>query len=206
MNATSADWLHCGCIGGRPTVSAQAPTESGAMMLTAVEMQQMSAAYPGLNAGVKSVDAGAHVIDFWLESRKGGAAESASGIVHRRLPRSITFFGQGDDHHGRHDCRTEADRRQRAGLERLQRRFQHADARRSFKGGTPRVVGPGDIIVVPPGTVHQWGTVGTPMLVYFIARIDPSKKLTAGYLNPALTGAYGLPKCRRSFALNKPLP
>ena len=38
------------------TVSAQAPPEPGAMLLTAAEMQQMAAAYPGLNAGAKSVD------------------------------------------------------------------------------------------------------------------------------------------------------
>ena len=30
--------------------------------------------------------------------------------------------------------------------------------------------------------------IRAPMLVYFIARIDPSKKLTAGYVNPALAG------------------
>jgi quercetin dioxygenase-like cupin family protein len=55
-----------------------------------------------------------------------------------------------------------------------------------FSGGTPQRVGPGDFVVVPPGTVHQWGTIESPMLVYFIARIDPSKKLVAGYVNPAL--------------------
>jgi hypothetical protein len=172
-----------------PTVSAQAPPESGAMILTAAEMQQMAAAYPGLNAGVKSVDAGAHVIDFWLESRKGGAAESASGIVHSEITEIYYIFqGKATIITGG----TIADPKPFAvnvpAWKGSSVVFNTPTLGGPFKGGTPRVVGPGDIIVVPPGTVHQWGTVETPMLVYFIARIDPSKKLTAGYLNPALAG------------------
>ena len=172
-----------------PTVSAQAPPESGAMMLTAAEMQQMAAAYPGLNAGVKSVDAGAHVIDFWLESRKGGAAESASGIVHSEITEIYYIFqGKATIITGG----TIADPKPFAvnvpAWKGSSVVFNTPTLGGPFKGGTPRVVGPGDIIVVPPGTVHQWGAVETPMLVYFIARIDPSKKLTAGYLNPALAG------------------
>ena len=172
-----------------PTVSAQAPTEPGAMMLTAADMQQMAAAYPGLNAGVKSVDAGAHVIDFWLESRKGGAAESASGIVHSEITEIYYIFqGKATIITGG----TIADPKPFAvnvpAWKGSSVVFNTPTLGGPFKGGTPRVVGPGDIIVVPPGTVHQWGTVETPMLVYFIARIDPSKKLTAGYLNPALAG------------------
>jgi Cupin len=172
-----------------PTVSAQRPTEPGAMMLTAAEMQQMAAAYPGLNAGAKSMDAGAHVIDFWLESRKGGAAESATGIVHSEITEIYYIFqGKATIITGG----TIADPKPFAvnvpAWKGSSVVFNTPTLGGPFKGGTPRVVGPGDIIVVPPGTVHQWGTVETPMLVYFIARIDPSKKLTAGYLNPALAG------------------
>ncbi len=172
-----------------PTMSGQAPPESGAMMLTAADMQQMAAAYPGLNAGVKSVDAGAHVIDFWLESRKGGAAESATGIVHSEITEIYYIFqGKATIITGG----TIADPKPFAvnvpAWKGSSVVFNTPTLGGPFKGGTPRAVGPGDIIVVPPGTVHQWGTVETPMLVYFIARIDPSKKLTAGYLNPALAG------------------
>ena len=172
-----------------PTVSAQAPPDSGAMMLTAADMQQMAAAYPGLNAGAKSVDAGAHVIDFWLESRKGGAAESAVGIVHSEITEIYYIFqGKATIITGG----TIADPKPFAvnvpAWKGSSVVFNTPTLGGPFTGGTRRVVGPGDIIVVPPGTVHQWGTVETPMLVYFIARIDPSKKLTAGYLNPALAG------------------
>ena len=57
----------------------------------------------------------------------------------------------------------------------------------NFEGGVSRQVGPGDVIVVPPGTVHQWSSVDPKqMLVYFIARIDPEHKQAAGALNAAL--------------------
>jgi hypothetical protein len=171
------------------TLSGQAPPQSGAMMLTAADMQQMAAAYPGLNAGAKSVDAGAHVIDFWLESRKGGTAESGSGIVHSEITEIYYIFqGKATLITGG----TIADPKPVAvnvpAWKGSSIVFNTPTLGGSFKGGTPRLVGPGDIIVVPPGTMHQWGTVETPMLVYFIARIDPSKKLTAGYVNPALAG------------------
>jgi mannose-6-phosphate isomerase-like protein (cupin superfamily) len=172
-----------------PTVSAQAPPGSGAILLTAADMQRMADAYPGLNAGAKSVDAGAHVVDFWLESRKGGGAESATGIVHSEITEIYYIFqGKATIITGG----TIADPKPFAvnvpAWKGSSVVFNTPTLGGPFKGGTPRVVGPGDIIVVPPGTVHQWGTVETPMLVYFIARIDPSKKLAAGYLNPALAG------------------
>ena len=172
-----------------PTVSAQAPPERGAMTLTAAEMQQMAAAYPGLNAGAKSVDAGAHVIDFWLESRKGGAAESATGIVHSEITEIYYIFqGKATIITGGTIAEPKPFAVNVPAWKGSSVVFNTPTLGGPFKGGTPRVVGPGDIIVVPPGTVHQWGTVETPMLVYFIARIDPSKKLTAGYVNPALAG------------------
>ena len=168
------------------TLNAQAPPQSGAMMLSAADMQRMAAAYPGLNAGVKSIDAGAHVIDFWLESRPGGGAVSATGIVHSEITEIYYIFsGKATLITGG----TIADAKPFAvdvpAWKGSSVVFNTPTLGGPFTGGTPRAVGPGDIIVVPPGTVHQWGAVETP-IVYFIARIDPSKKLTAGYVNPAL--------------------
>jgi mannose-6-phosphate isomerase-like protein (cupin superfamily) len=182
-------WFVAAVVAATGTLNAQAPPQSGAMTLTAADMQRMAAAYPGLNAGAKSIDAGAHVIDFWLESRQGGAAVSATGIVHSEIT-EIYYIFQG-----------KATLITGGAIENPQPFAVNVPAWKGsgvvfntptlggpFKGGTPRAVGPGDIIVVPPGTVHQWGPVETPTLVYFIARIDPSKKLTAGYVNPALAG------------------
>ena len=171
------------------TLRAQAPARPEAMTFTAADMQQMAAAYPGLNAGAKSIDAGAHVIDFWLESRKGGAAVAATGIVHSEITEIYYIFqGKATLITGG----TIADAKPFAvnvpAWKGSSVVFNTPTLGGPFTGGTPRAVGPGDIIVVPPGTVHQWGAVETPMLVYFIARIDPSKKLTAGYVNPALAG------------------
>ena len=47
-------------------------------------------------------------------------------------------------------------------------------------------VGPGDVIVVPPGTSHQWTAIDSPNFAYFIARIDPDKRQAAGLVNSAL--------------------
>ncbi len=56
-----------------------------------------------------------------------------------------------------------------------------------FEGGISRQVGQGDVIIVPPGTVHQWASVGpSQMLAYFIVRIDPEHKQAAGAVNAAL--------------------
>jgi hypothetical protein len=42
------------------------------------------------------------------------------------------------------------------------------------------------VIVNPPGTVHSWKSVDAPKLVYMNVWIDPEKKLTPGYVDPAL--------------------
>ena len=149
-----------------PTASAQAPPERGAITLTAAEMQQMAAAYPGLNAGAKSVDAGAHVIDFWLESRQGGTAESATGIVHSEITEIYYIFqGKATIITGGTIAEPKPFAVNVPAWKGSSVVFNTPTLGGPFKGGTPRVVGPGDIIVVPPGTVHQWGTVETPMLV-----------------------------------------
>ena len=174
-------------IAAAATLNAQARPQQGAMTLSAAEMQQMAAAYPGLNAGVKSIDAGAHVIDFWLESRSASAAVSATGIVHSEITEIYYIFsGKATLITGG----TIADAKPFAvdvpAWKGSSVVFNTPTLGGPFKGGTARAVGPGDFIVVPPGTMHQWGPIETPTLVYFIARIDPSKKLTAGYTNPAL--------------------
>jgi mannose-6-phosphate isomerase-like protein (cupin superfamily) len=174
-------------IAAATTLNAQAPPQPGAMMLSAADMQQLAAAYPGLNAGAKSIDAGAHVIDFWLESRQAGTAVSATGIVHSEITEIYYIFsGKATLITGG----TIADAKPIAvdvpAWKGSSVVFNTPTLGGPFKGGTPRDVSPGDFIVVPPGTVHQWGPIETPMLVYFIARIDPAKKLTAGYVNPAL--------------------
>jgi mannose-6-phosphate isomerase-like protein (cupin superfamily) len=158
------------------------------MFLTAADMQRMAAAYPGLNAGVRSIDAGSHVVDFWLESRQGGRAPATlNGIVHRTIT-EIYFIFQGTANlvTGGAISSPQPIAVNVPAWKGSSVVFNTPTVGGAYRDGTPRRVGPGDIIVIPPGTPHQWGDVESPMLVYFIARIDPSKTLTAGYVNPAL--------------------
>jgi mannose-6-phosphate isomerase-like protein (cupin superfamily) len=172
-------------------LGAQAPQSrpsAPGLTFTAEEMQRMVTAYPGLNAGVKSIDAGAHVVDFWLESRKGGTAPAnLNGIVHRDITEIYYVFqGTATLMTGGSVSSPQPIAVNTPAWKGSSVVFSTPTVGGPYKDGVPRRVGPGDIIVIPPGTPHQWGEVDSPMLVYFIARIDPSKALSAGYVNPAL--------------------
>lgn len=44
-------------------------------------------------------------------------------------------------------------------------------------GGTRHRVGPGDIVIIPPGTPHGFIEITTPRIVYVIIRVDPQRVL-----------------------------
>jgi len=46
-------------------------------------------------------------------------------------------------------------------------------------------VGPGDVIVIPPGVAHWFSTVESDMN-YLVVRVDGDHILPAGYVNPAV--------------------
>jgi hypothetical protein len=52
-------------------------------------------------------------------------------------------------------------------------------------GAVSRRVGPGDIIVIPPGVLHAWSQI-TDHVNYLSVRPDPDRTLPAGYINPLL--------------------
>ena len=163
------------------------PAPVPALDLTAAEMRAMIAAYPGQNAGVKSVDAGDHVVDMWLESRRPGAGGGATGIVHGEITEIYYIFqGTATLVTGGKMSASKPAAVNVPAWPGAPVRFNTPTFSGPFEGGVARKVGPGDIIVMPPGTVHQWRSVDPPELVYFIARIDPKKRLTGGYVNPAL--------------------
>jgi mannose-6-phosphate isomerase-like protein (cupin superfamily) len=56
----------------------------------------------------------------------------------------------------------------------------------SIRGGYSRRVGPGDVIVIPPGVAHWFSAVERDMN-YLVVRIDAQHVLPAGYVNPAIT-------------------
>ncbi|PYQ95926.1 MAG: hypothetical protein DMF96_20435 [Acidobacteria bacterium] len=55
----------------------------------------------------------------------------------------------------------------------------------AIRNGQSRKVGPGDVIVVPPGVAHWFSAVESDMN-YLVVRVDADHVLPAGYVNPAL--------------------
>jgi mannose-6-phosphate isomerase-like protein (cupin superfamily) len=176
----------------RPSAQTPLPPPTQALDLTAADLQTMIKAYPGGNAEIKSIDAGKHVVDFWLEQRKAGLTTPAGtgGIAHAEIT-EIYYIVQG-----KATLVTGGRLIEPKLNENLPKtefpgggRFPTPTYGGRFEGGRSRTVGPGDVIVVPPGTVHQWASVDPGQtLAYFIARIDPEHKQAAGALNAALRG------------------
>lgn len=52
-------------------------------------------------------------------------------------------------------------------------------------GGQSRRIGPGDVIIVPPGVAH-WFSAIEQDLDYLVFRVDPQHVLPAGYVHPLL--------------------
>jgi mannose-6-phosphate isomerase-like protein (cupin superfamily) len=55
----------------------------------------------------------------------------------------------------------------------------------SIQGGQSRKVGPGDVIIIPPGVAHWFSHVESDMN-YLVVRVDADHLLPAGYVNPAV--------------------
>jgi hypothetical protein len=52
-------------------------------------------------------------------------------------------------------------------------------------GAVSRRVGPGDVIIIPPGVLHAWSQI-KDQVTYLSVRPDPDRTLPAGYVNPLL--------------------
>ena len=55
----------------------------------------------------------------------------------------------------------------------------------AIRGGQTRKIGPGDVIVIPPGVAHWFSTVESDMN-YLVVRVDADHVLPAGYVNPLI--------------------
>jgi mannose-6-phosphate isomerase-like protein (cupin superfamily) len=58
----------------------------------------------------------------------------------------------------------------------------------AIRGGQSRKIGPGDVIVIPPGVAHWFSGVESDMN-YLVVRVDADHVLPAGYINPLVTRA-----------------
>src|SRR5258706_14025544 len=83
-------------FGAQAQVQAQMPLPAQAAVMTAAELQTMIKAYPGGNAEIKSIDAGKHVVDLWLQQRQPGLRTAArtNGIAHAEIT-EIYYIVQG---------------------------------------------------------------------------------------------------------------
>lgn len=55
----------------------------------------------------------------------------------------------------------------------------------TISGGESRRIGPGDVIIVPPGVAHWFSAIESD-LDYLVFRVDPGHVLPAGYVHPVL--------------------
>ena len=55
----------------------------------------------------------------------------------------------------------------------------------TISGGQSRRIGPGDVIIVPPGVAHWFSAIESD-LDYLVFRVDPGHVLPAGYVHPLL--------------------
>jgi hypothetical protein len=133
-----------------------------------------------------SIDAGKHVVDVWLDQREANPKPAASGMYHSELT-EIYFIQRGTA-------------KLKAGSKILKATYNEGLPKRVSPGGavftTPTFsgpieggqsweVGPGDIVIVPPNSVHQWDGIPKEMR-YIIVRVDPEKKQKAGFVQPLL--------------------
>jgi mannose-6-phosphate isomerase-like protein (cupin superfamily) len=60
-----------------------------------------------------------------------------------------------------------------------------SDTGATIEGGQSRRIGPGDVIIVPPGVAH-WFSAIEQDLDYLVFRVDPGHVLPTGYVHPLL--------------------
>jgi mannose-6-phosphate isomerase-like protein (cupin superfamily) len=160
-----------------PSAQVKLPPPGTSLDLTVAERDAILKAYPGRRGTeVKSMDAGKHVIQLWVDQLKSGDGQRDQGEMHTEVSEVYVIL-------------------EGAGTLVTGGRLTNATANTTvgtpsysgkYEGGLTRQVRAGDVIVNPPGTVHSWKSVDAPKLVYMNVWIDPEKKLTPGYVDPAL--------------------
>lgn len=53
------------------------------------------------------------------------------------------------------------------------------------RGGVEREIETGDVVVIPVGAMHAWTSI-PDHVTYLSIRVDPSRVLPAGYVNPEI--------------------
>ncbi len=50
------------------------------------------------------------------------------------------------------------------------------------QNGVSRKIGPGDVVIIPPNTIHWFSEITSDQIVYLVVRVDPHRVLPAGYM------------------------
>ncbi len=160
-----------------PSAQIKLPPPGTSLDLTGAEREAILKAYPGQRGTqVKSIDAGKHVIQLWVDQLKAGEGRPNQGEMHAEVSEVYVILeGMGTLVTG--GKLLDAKAGSVAGSPSFSGRYE---------GGVTRQVKAGDVIVNPPGTVHSWKSVDSPKLVYMNVWVDPEKRLQAGYVDPAL--------------------
>jgi mannose-6-phosphate isomerase-like protein (cupin superfamily) len=133
-----------------------------------------------------SIEAGKHVVDVWLDQRNANPTGERNGQAHAELT-EIYFIQRGNA-----TMRAGGRIAEPVYNETLPKRVSPGGAMfltptwgGPAEGGRTFDVSPGDVIVLPPGTVHQWTTIPKEMR-YIIIRVDPEHKQKAGFVQSLL--------------------
>jgi mannose-6-phosphate isomerase-like protein (cupin superfamily) len=169
------------------TLAAQTrlPPPAQPLVLTAADIQHMLQVNQE-DTSLGSVEAGKHVVDVWLDQRKANPGGERTGQAHAELT-EIYFVQRGNA-------------TLKAGGRITDPKYNDTLPKRVSPGGAMFVtptwggpveggqtweIGPGDVIVMPPGTVHQWTSIPKEMR-YIIVRVDPEHRQKAGFVQSLL--------------------
>jgi mannose-6-phosphate isomerase-like protein (cupin superfamily) len=185
LNVTAALlWVSVGAQQSMPPKT-PLPAPQQPFVLTQADIRHMLEANKE-DTSLGSVDAGKHVVDVWLDQRNANPGGERAGQAHAELT-EIYVIQRGAA-------------TMKAGGRITAPQFNETLPKRVSPGGamfvTPTWGGPadggrtfdvgvGDIVVLPPGTVHQWTSIPQEMR-YIILRIDPEHRQKAGFVQPLL--------------------
>jgi len=164
---------------------AQAPSGARTIDISSVDIQTMIES--GSGGPMKSINAGEHTVFAWLTTRS-----QSSGVTRGELHTQMTevyyvLEGSGTLNTG---GTMPSPRKMQVtsnlpGTEDVPT-FSTPTYIGTAEGGVVRKISAGDVIVIPPGTVHFFESIETPSFRYINLRIDPQHNLHAPYVNPLL--------------------
>ena len=166
---------------------AQTPPGSGAIDITPADVQAMIDS--GSGGPIRSINAGEHVVFAWYTTRRpAGAGAETRGELHTQMT-EIYYILEGSGTLNTGGTMTLPRKLEVTsslpGTENVPT-FSTPTYTGPAEGGVSRTVSAGDVIVIPPGTVHFFESIDTPSLAYLNVRIDPEHQLHAPYVNPVL--------------------